>query len=267
MSKYVNIRVVNALLTLRGVSLKQLAEVTGVSLQALSAWLEGTAKDNDERLPFDRQLEVIKVLGVVGDHPRSDVTHNWYIREPAFGDRMAAYQPLRTILLCFGRCEVTPIYPERDPYFSLTARSYFGLTFEKFRAVLEVTFSPFRSLAFDPNALQNMHWVGEQAPLIVTEETFFTLVTPGEATPSDIDQARIQALAPARWAKLAELAEERGMGAAELARYLIENVPVQPALEHKKEAERKEDARQQPQPPADQFDLFFTPSAAEASSQ
>lgn len=258
---YINTKVVRALLTLRGIGLGQLAVVTGISRQALSAWLEGTAQENDARLPFDRQLEVVKVLGIVGEHPRSDVTHNWYLREPMFGDRLGAYEPLRMMLVCFGQCEVTPIIPDRDPAFSLEARSYFGLIFEKFRAVLEIRFSPLRSLAFVPNALPNMHWVGEEAPLVVTEEAFVNLVTPGEAIPSDLDKARTKALAPMRWAKLVEIADERGMGAVELARYLIDNVPVQPALEHKKEKEdeKVEGAPKQP-------DLFFNPIATAESS-
>jgi len=258
---YVNTKIVNALITLRALSLTQLATVTGISLQALSAWLAGTAKDNDERLSFERQLEVIKVLGIVGEHPRSDITHNWYLSEPAFGDRAATYEPLRLMLLCFGKCEVTYMAPSSDPYVSFRARTYFGLTFEKFRAVLEVRSSPLRSLAFDPKSLPNMHWVGEEAPLIVTEESFITLVTPGETTPAALDKARVKALAPARWAKLAELAEERGMGAPELARYLIDNVPVKPALTHKPES-----LTQMPLAPAT-GDLFFTPKSAATSGQ
>lgn len=252
---YVNTKIVNALITLRALSLNQLAVVTGISLQALRAWLDGSSKDNDERLPFERQLEVIKVLGIVGEHPRADVTHNWYLREPAFGDRAAAYEPLRLMLLCFGKCEVTHINPSADPYISLKPRTYFGLTFEKFRAVLQVTSSPLRSLAFEPRSLPNMHWVGEDAPLIVTEESFLTLVTPGEATPAALDKARVRALAPARWARLAQLAEERGMDAPDLAQYLIDHVPVKPALAHKEEVSTQES----PTPAPVTNDLFFTP--------
>jgi len=236
---YVNTKIVNALLTLRSVSLKQIADVTGISYGALQAWLNGTAKDKDERLPFERQLEVIKVLGIDYQqaHPRSDIIHHWCLREPAFGDRASTYEPLRLILLCFGRCEVTYLLPERDPFLSLNARTYFGLTFEKFRAVLEITSSPIRSLAFNPHELPNMHWVGEEAPIVVKEETFITLTTPGEATPAALDHERVQAFAPVRWARLARLAEERGVGAAELTKYLLENIPAKPALPHKSETE------------------------------
>ena len=148
-----------------------------------------------------------------------------------------------------------------DPYVTFAARTHFGLTFEKFRAVLEVTSSPLRSLAFDPRSLPNMHWVGEEAPLIVTDESFYTLVTPGETTPAALDKARVKALAPARWARLAQLAEERGMGAPELAHYLIENVPVKPALAHKPDV-------QAPRPAASQAnDLFFTADSAAKPAQ
>lgn len=257
---YINTKIVNALLTLRALSVGKIAEVTGISHSALSAWLDGTAQDNDVRLPFERQLEVIKVLGIVGEHPRSDITHNWYLREPAFGDRAQAYEPLRMVLLCFGKCEVTHITPSADPLFSFEARTHFGLTFEKFRAVLEVTFSPLRSLAFDPRALPNMHWVGEDAPLIVTNETFINLVTPGETTPEAFDKARVQALAPMRWARLAQLAEERGVGATELAQYLIDKVPVKSALTHKQET-----PAQKPAMP-ESNDLFFMPESAAKSA-
>lgn len=265
---YVNIKIVNALLTLRGLSLQQIAGVTGISLPALRAWLAGEASDNDERLSFERQLEVIKVLGIVGEHPRSDVTHSWYLREPAFGNREATYEPLRLMLLCFGRCEVTHIAQTRDPMVSFSARSYFGLTFEKFRAVLEISFSPLRTLSFDPRQLPNMHWVGEQAPLIVQDETFLHLVTPGETSPAALDRERVKALAPARWARLAELAEERGLGVSDLARYLIENVPVQAALTHEPEAKAEETPAAKPELKAEETpaapkpgDLFFEPQS------
>lgn len=249
---YVNTKIVNALLTLRAVSLQSLAGVTGISYSALAAWLTDSAADNDERLPFERQLEVIKVLGIVGDHPRSDITHSWYLHEPAFGDRAATYEPLRLMLACFGRCEVTHMVPECDPFMSLTARTHFGLTFEKFRAVLEVRSSPLRSLAFDPTDLLNLAWVGEEAPLIVSDATFANLVTPGETTPAALDRARLKALAPARWAKLAQLAEERGLDAPALAHHLIENYPVLPALTHTS-------AVSTTKPKTESNDLFFGP--------
>jgi len=229
---YLNTKIVNALMTLRAISPERLAAVTGLSSRALTAWLDGTAKDEDSdaRLPFDRQLEVIKILGITGEVPRSDVTHAWFLREPAFGSREPTYEPLRTILLYCGGCDVTLLAAEADPFVSLRARTHFALTFDKFRAVLQITSAPFRSLAFSPGSLPNMRWVGEQAPLIVRKDLFLSLTGPGESVPAQLDLERHKALEIAHWKKIGELAAERGMGAPELAHFLIDKVPVKPML-------------------------------------
>ncbi|MDR5728936.1 MAG: hypothetical protein RB191_16090 [Terriglobia bacterium] len=226
---YINTKIVNALLTLRGVSTGQLSRITGISFDAMAHWLNDSAREEDARIPYDRQLEVIKILGIVGDYPRADTIHAWYLTEPAFGDRAAAYEPLRTMLLYCGACEVTLLAPEHEPFATFKAHTYFALTFARFRAVLRVASSPLRTLAFDPGDFPNMRWAGDRAPLILSDDVFSTLIEPGEARPAALDLERHKALEIAHWSKIGLLASERGMGAPELARFLIEHVPTQRA--------------------------------------
>ena len=230
--KNVNPKIVNALLTLRNLSVPAVCAVTGISPAAMHGWLSGTVTDEDERLSTERQLEVLKVLGVVGKHPRSDVVHHWHIREPFAGDRQAAYEPLDLMLRCFGRAEVVHLTPERDGWASLTAKTYFGLTFEKFRAILEVQTTPFQALSFDPTKLANLWWAGTGAALVLEQSKFAQLTAPGESSPAAFDKERSQALEYLHWNKLTELAAERGLRAPELAVLLFENVPVPNAIGH-----------------------------------
>jgi len=220
---YVNTKIVKALLLLRDINLGSLCTVTGISLGALSAWLEGLNQDDDERLSFDRQLEVLKVLGIVGEHPRSDITHHWRVREPLMGSPDDAYEPLKLMLLCFGRAELVHLSPEKDHWVSFRSRTYFGLTFAQFRAVLEIHTAPWQSLTFAPEQLPNLTWADTGAALVLDERTFHQLTAPGEATPAAFDQERIRALEYLNWNRLTSLAAERGVSATEIASLLASN--------------------------------------------
>jgi hypothetical protein len=235
--QYVNTKIVNALLTLRGVSLNSLCGVTGLSQDALSGWLADAAKEDDERLSYDRQLEVLKVLGIVGDTPRADITHHWAIEEPFTGERESAYEPLRLMLACFGKAEIIHLAPAQDNLFSFKAKTHFGLTFRKFRAVLEVRSSPFRSLAFNPVSLTNLTWAGSSSTednagtaLVLDTDKFRQLTAPGESTPGAFDRERVQALEYLHWNKLTQLADERGVGASEIAVLIADKTPPRAAL-------------------------------------
>ncbi len=236
---FVNTKVVNALLRLRGVGRSSLCEVTGISPQALAAWLDETGSDDDDRLSFDRQLEVLKVLGVVGEHPRSDIVHHWMIREPTFGSREDAYEPLRLMLACFGRAEVVHLTSERDEFLRLASRTHFGLTFAKFRVVLEVRTAPFQSLSFDPETLPNLSWAGTGAALVLSGEKFRQLTVPGEATPRIFDAERILALEQYQWKRLTQVAIDRGVGAAEIVKLVVDQIPLQPALPAPQKSSRR----------------------------
>lgn len=227
---YVNTKIVKALLSLRAVSLESLGAVTGISLPALNSWLDGVASDEDARIPFERQLEVLKVLGIVGEHPRADITHHWMIREPFFGNREEVYEPLKLMLACFGRAEVVQLTAEQDPWALLTARTHFCLTFAKFRAVLEILSSPLQSLAFNPDSLQNLGWAGSGIALVLEDQKFYQLTAPGEATPEALDEERLRALEHVHWNRLTAIASERGMNASQVAKLLVERVPSRPAL-------------------------------------
>lgn len=222
--------VVNALLRLRGISMTQLAALTGLSGNALRLWLLDSAAP-DDRLPLRRQVEVLTLLGVDGASPRPDVVHPWVIQEPAFGDRTTAYQDLRTALLTFGSCSIAPITASTDPAFSFRHSTFFGLSFDTFKVVLEVRAAPFRSLAFAPEQFPGLRWEGYSAPLVVPDETFRRLTTPGEAPPGALDQAWLLAIGPASWHKLISLATERGIGANQIARRLLE-LPSAQTHEH-----------------------------------
>lgn len=236
---FVNTKIVNALLTLRCIPRTQLCAVTGISIDALSAWLDETSEESDDRLPFDRQLEVLKVLGVVGDNPRRDVVHYWKINEPVFGSADSAYDPLRLILSCFGRAEVVHLAPERDTFYKIYARTFFGLTFAKFRAILEVNSAPFKTLTFNPDSLPNLSWAATGSALVVTQDKFKQLTAPGDATPALFDNERVAALEHYQWQKLISLTQEKGVNATDVVKLVIESIPDTPALPGPRPSRRK----------------------------
>ena len=236
---FVNTKIVNALLTLRCITRSQLCAVAGISVDALSAWLDETSEDSDDRLSFDRQLEVLKVLGVVGETPRRDVVHNWTIRERAFGSSDSAYEPLRLILSCFGRAEVVHLVAETDSLLSFSSHTYFGLTFAKFRAILEIITPAFQSLSFSPESLPNLSWAATGSALVLPVTKFQQLIAPGEATPASFDQERVAALEQYQWQKLVALTRERGVGATEVVKLVLDALPTNPALPKPDKPKRK----------------------------
>jgi len=214
----INHTVVQALTQLRALDLGTLAKLAHVTGENMSRWV--LAGDEDA-MAFDQQIEVLSYLGIRGEAPRPDVVHFWSLHEPLFGRAASTYEALHVVLQAFGPAEVTHLSREAEEAFTLSAKVYFGLKFEGFLAILKITSSPFRSISFDPDKMNQLTWA-EGAQGVSLPRLEFDRLEPGSMQVRGLGQHLAQAAEASAWAQLRLTAQSRGMRADQVAHLLTE---------------------------------------------
>jgi hypothetical protein len=216
----VNTAIVSALMALRGVDSSTLASLAHVTRKDLSAWLSRTASEDDESIPFETQLEVLRLLGIHGETPRSDIVHYWRVRESLFSSVSSAYAALSLVLRAFGSAQVAYIAQETDPVFSFSAKAHFGLRFPTFMAILEVTAHPLRSISLNPETMPELTWMPDTMGILLPTEDYARL-EPGAMKVRGLTQYLTYTEERAHWERLRDVAIEKGVRAEQVANLLM----------------------------------------------
>lgn len=227
---FINTTVVQALMALRGIDETTLATIAFVAPKRLREWLAGDG-DGDEQIAFERQLEVLRTLGIQNEAPRGDVVHHWHVREPLFGSTRRIYWALRAIVEAFGGAQVVFLSKEADPALTFRNEARFVLKFETFRALLHIEGHPMRSLRFHPDAFPGLQWMpGSYGVLLETPE--YEALAPGLVEPKVLE-GHLHAGADAfHWERLTHLAREANVSTEQLLTWVTNaqtpQLPIQP---------------------------------------
>ncbi len=212
---FINTTVVQALMALRGIDETTLANVAFVAPKQLREWLNGAGEKADEKIAFERQLEVLRTLGIHNESPRGDVIHHWHVREPLFGSARRIYWALQAVVEAFGHAQVVFLSREADPALTLRNEACFVLKFDSFRAVLHVEGHPMRSLRFQPDAFSGLQWMPGSYGVLLDEREYEALA-PGYVEPKMLE-AHLHTGADAfHWERLTQLAREANVSAEQL---------------------------------------------------
>lgn len=231
---HVNTSVVKALMHLRGIdgaTLANLVSTTGVDMHA---WLYDIGEDSEERVPFDTQLEILKLLGINGETPRQDVVHYWRIHESLFSRPNDTYWSLQVLLKAFGKANAVFITREADPAFSFNTKVHFGLRFASFYAILEITAHPLRSISFDPETMPDMAWLPDTMGVLLPDAEYDAL-EPGAMKVRGLQQYLTYNTEVRQWERLRDAALEKGIRAEQVASLLLSGASADSLLSAKPE--------------------------------
>lgn len=247
--EYIDTAVVRALMSLRGISAETLCSLAHVTRADMLAWLNEEGDSHDERVEFDTQLEILRMLGIAGEAPRPDVLHFWRIHEPFFSRASTTYWPLETVLKAFGKAQVAYLARESDKAITFEAKTRFALKFGAFNAILEVTTHPLRSASFDPESMANLSWLPDSMGVLLPDAQYDRM-EPGSMKVKGLTQFLTFTAERAQWERLREMALEKGIPADQVAAALLlpgtapavvteptpQVAPVKPARESAAEA-------------------------------
>lgn len=219
---HVNTSVVKALMYLRSVSESEMANITHTPLAELQAWLYDQGEDSESRVPFETQLEILRLLGISGEAPRQDIVHYWRVHEPLFSRAESNYWALSIMLKAFGKAQAVFISREADPLWSWNAKAHFGLRFEGFMAILEVSAHPLRTISFDPENMADLSWVPDTFGVLLPDQEFDKL-EPGAMKVRGMTQYLTYTTEMAQWERLREAALEKGIRAEQVAAMMLGN--------------------------------------------
>lgn len=264
MSIAINTAVVKALMYLRSLSVTDLANLATVTVDEFESWLDDKHEGSEDAIPFEIQLDILKMLGIKDEYPRSDIVHYWRITEPFFGSRSSIYWALDVVLKAFGKAQVAFVARDEDPAFTFKSKSHFALKFPAFMAILEIQTHPLRSLRFDPNKFDDLDWVADTTGILVSSSNYERL-QPGAMRVQGLHQYLTYSTEMKQWDMLRDAAFEKGLKAEQVANLLIGNVDNQ--LEFKQDQTEEQTAPAQPVPKpttapldiSDTEDDFLTP--------
>lgn len=217
---HVNTSVVKALMYLRNISEVELSNLTHTPVSDLQDWLYERLDEDSSRVSFEVQMEILKLLGIEGDRPRSDVVHYWRTHEPLFSRPQQAYWALNIMLKAFGHAQAVFISRESDPFWTWKAQAHFGLKFEGFMAVLEVTAHPLKTMSFDPDNMADLSWVPESFGVFLSDGDYARL-EPGALKVKGLNQYLTYTCEMSQWERLREAAIEQGIRAEQVAKLML----------------------------------------------
>lgn len=214
---YINTRVVRALMYLRDVNRKTLAQQAGVHYDNLKAWLQ-TPQGSELYLTPPSQIAVLKALGVEGAMLRPDQVHRWHIdQRRAAGD--AVFRPMMIVAQAFGHAKFVFFQQQSWQPFSMQRELLFGLKFDMFRAVLSVRCSMLRPIALDSWGLAP-YLTPDAAPVVsITQETAERLDNAG-VTPKEFDQLYAGVPRLTSWEDVPLVGRELGIAPEEVLEWM-----------------------------------------------
>lgn len=219
---HINPVVVRALMILKGLTGGELANIANIPEEDFNVWIDGM-DESDDLIEFEKQLEILKYLGISGDSPKAEVVHHWKLYEPLFSNPKVTYMPLLVILKTFGQAQVVFLAPESDPYISFNSKAVFGLKFSNFLSILEINSHPFKPISFDPELeflSEYLSWVPDSLGVLLSEEEFKQL-KPAKLKPQHLDQYLSYTSEMSNWDKLKARAIEKGIKAEDIVNLLI----------------------------------------------
>lgn len=205
----VNSSVVASLMTLKNLDIETVARLVHVRAADLEAWLDNSSA-TDERISFEAQMDILRILGIRDEQPNSDVVHYWSVTEPLFGSAPRVYAAVTSLLQAFGGAKVSYLAREADPAISRATTSLFCLKFARFLAILEVQGHPLRNIRFDPEQLNGLEWNPEVQGIIL-DEAKYDAMEPGAMAVAELEQYLSSPAELSLWEQLRVMAAARGV--------------------------------------------------------
>ena len=214
----INPNVVKALMTLRGITVQNLANLIHAKESLVWDWLED-AESPENKPTAEIEKEIMTLLGMADSKPRGDVVHYWRVKEDYFCNVDDTYAALYVMMEVFGEAKIIHIARESDKVLSTSAKAVFGLQFESFYALLEVTGHPWRSIRFDVKRFPKLEWASTSPTVCVSAEEYDSL-EPGAMSVFTMNKRVQFSTEVPLWDTLRELALNKGVSADEVMRVL-----------------------------------------------
>lgn len=206
----INSLVVKALLELQELDFNTLARMAHVARSELEAWLYQGSEAAQERIPFERRIEILGLLGIRDGVPRSDVVHHWKVTEPFFGSTESLYWALTTLTRAFGPGRVVYFSLDNAPALRFSNEGRFGIQFNSFQVVLTVQGHPMRSSRFDPDRIEGLSWMPGTAGILL-EAPEYSKLLPGHVEVPQFNEHIDLAQEELAWSQVSQRARSIGV--------------------------------------------------------
>lgn len=210
----INPNVVKSLMTLRGITVENLANLIHAKESLVWEWLEDSEPADRKPTP-QIEKEIMTLLGMADSKPRGDVVHYWRVQEDYFCNVSETYAALYVMLEIFGEAKIVHIARDSDKVVSTSSKAVFGLQFDTFFALLEITGHPWRSIRFDVKEFPRLEWASSSPIVAISAEEYDSL-EPGAMSVFTMNKRVQFSTEVPLWDSLRELALDKGVSANEV---------------------------------------------------
>lgn len=218
-----DVRLVQALMVLRGLSPHELSLHTGVQIENLQAWLQGSAS----ALTHRSYIALLSYLGLTRDGLSKSYVQNWDmdVRQTFSASQLEALQQVAPWL---GGGTMIEIMGEWQPLFGKTRM--FAIRGENFKILLGLKGAFRMPCALQPNMVPGLSYrttEDNKPPEIRVEASYWHAVRNKAITPAEFDDLFFETALECSWNDLRLMARERGITPSMLAKdVLSKDIPV-----------------------------------------
>ena len=234
-----DVRLVHALMTLRGLSPHELALHTGVQIENLQAWLQGTAS----ALAHRSYIALLSYLGLTRDGLSKAYVQNWEmdVRQTFSAAQLEALTQVAPWLIGGTMIE---IMGEWQPLLGKTRM--FAIRGENFKILLGLKGAFRMPCALQPNMVPGLSYrttEDSKPPEIRVEAAYWHAVRNKAITPAEFDDLFFETALECSWNDLRLMARERGITPSMLAKdVLSKDMPADEFAMAKAEVKARKEA-------------------------
>ncbi len=212
-----DVRLVHALMTLRGLSPHELALHTGVQIENLQAWLQGTAS----ALAHRSYIALLSYLGLTRDGLSKAYVQNW---EMAVGSTFSPAQmgALEQVAQWLVGGTMIEIMGEWQPLYG--KMRVFAIRGENFKILLGLKSGFKMPCALQPSMVPGLSYrttEDNKPPEIRVESSYWHAVRNKAITPAEFDDLFFETALECSWNDLRLMARERGITPSMLAKDVL----------------------------------------------
>lgn len=212
-----DVRLVHALMILRGLSPHELALHTGVQIENLQAWLQGTASALAQR----SYIALLSYLGLTRDGLSKAYVQNWEmdVRQTFSASQLEALQQVAPWL---GGGTMIEIMGEWQPLLGKTRM--FAIRGDNFKILLGLKGAFRMPCALQPNMVPGLSYrttEDNKPPEIRVEASYWHAVRNKAITPAEFDDLFFETALECSWNDLRLMARERGITPSMLAKDVL----------------------------------------------
>lgn len=216
-----SIRLAQAMMILKNLSINQISTATGIQIENLNAWFAGSLK----ALSPQSYMSLMSFLGLLKASLSSEYVHIWKLdAKPKLSSlQLSSLTDISGAMM--GGAQMIEIKSDnKDSFFSKTR--VYAFRGETFKVLLYLTGGIIRPKALDADSFPGVIWRSSsegRPPCCVVDDLYWSAIKDEALTPSEFDDIFTETYHKCTWNDVRLIARERGITPTDISSWMLRN--------------------------------------------